>query len=362
MKLSSTVLGLLKSKFTSRPFYARYHITHRCNYRCSMCGQRTDAADPPELSTREAAAVADILSSLGVRHAVITGGEPFLREDLADVISLFADRSFSVRVQTNGGPQVTREAVSRCAAAGLQDLSVSIDTLRGEVQDRICGVKDAVDHALNALSLAREMLPSSMSLANVVASKHNFEELPSIVRFFHARSTYTYITPVMIRRTGEAGAEYRFRTDDETFSLEGMESGKIRAVIGELIELRRRSMGLTNSTLFLEDFHRYLSSGRCAWKCEAGNLYLDVFPDGGVSVCKEKSPLCNILDPGFRDYFSSGKFHERADEVASSCTGCFYGEYREPQYALRNLSTFAEWVHGWAATFRHGMEFTGTGK
>ena len=81
-----------------------------------MCRQSCGEAGGKELSTEQAAQVVDTLSSLGARHAVITGGEPFLRADLADVISLFAQRGFSVRVQTNGGPQATRAVlVSNCS-------------------------------------------------------------------------------------------------------------------------------------------------------------------------------------------------------------------------------------------------------
>ena len=37
------------------------------------------------------------------------------------------------------------------------------------------------------------------------------------------------------------------------------------------------------------------------------------------------------------------------------CHGCFYGEYREPLYVLRDFSVFRKQVHDWYRTFRHGL-------
>lgn len=57
--------------------------------------------------------------------------------------------------------------------------------------------------------MARRLLPDSLSLANIVASSYNFDELPALVRYFYAMGVYTYITPVMIAT--EENGDYRFR-------------------------------------------------------------------------------------------------------------------------------------------------------
>ncbi len=79
-------------------------------------------------------------------------------------------------------------------------------------------------------------------------------------------------------------------------------------MIDELVVLRRRGLGLTNSTRFLEDWRQQMASGHCDRTCDAGKLSLDVLPDGGVCACKEKRPIDNILDPDFVLRFRSGQF------------------------------------------------------
>lgn len=361
MKLFNTAAGILSAKLARRPFYARFHVTHRCNYHCRMCDFHKLGNKDAELSVPQVRDVAGRLAELGARHVVITGGEPFMRLDLPEVIAAFYERGFSVRVQTNGGQQVTRARLDACVRAGLEDLSVSIDTLDRSLQDGICGTSGVVDNALRTLRLARELLPRSMSLANVVASAYNFEELPSLVEYFHEMGIYTYITPVMIsagQNRGRSREEFRFRSDDAAFLLEDMAPEIRDRVIDQLINLRRRGRGLTNSTRFLRDFRRYLASGQCAWRCDSENLCLEVHPDGCVSFCKEKAPTANILAPGFIGYYKGWEFQRQGAALAEICTGCFYGEYREPYYAVHDLTVLREWVHDYFRIFRRGLRFS----
>lgn len=358
MKLINTAIGIVNAKIARLPFYVRFHITHRCNYRCRMCNFHHLGDHSKELSGPQVRVVAERLAELGARHIVITGGEPFVRPDLPEVIAVFAEQSFSVRIQTNGGPQVTRPLLAACVSAGLQDLSVSIDTLDSSLQDEICGSRGVVQNALRTLQLATELLPGSMSLANVVASTYNFEELPSLVSYFYDMGIYTYITPVMISGDHDKDInDFRFRSDDNTFLFGNLNPEVRDRVMNQLIELRRNGLGLVNSTRFLKDFHSFLLTGQRNWPCSSETHGLEVHPDGNVSFCKEKPPSGNILDPGFIDYYRSREFYRKAALLAENCTGCFYGEYREPYYAVNDLSVLREWTRDWFRTFRRGLRF-----
>jgi MoaA/NifB/PqqE/SkfB family radical SAM enzyme len=357
MRILNTALGILGSRFLRRPFYGRVHVTYRCNYRCRMCGIEGIRTRFDELETEAFLEVAARLRAVGARHVVITGGEPFLRRDLADIVGHFARRRFSVRIQTNGGPQVTRESLMAVARAGVTDLSVSVDTLDETTQDWITGARGSLSHALRTLDWARDIMPSGMSLANIVASPHNFARLPELVRYFADRSMYSYITPAAVAVSHPEA--HLFRGSDGSFEFGAIDAKLRDAVIDELIALRRGGMGLTNSTRHLRDFRQYIASGRVEWDCHSGMFALDVRPDGSVSACKEHPPIASILSPDFVRVFRSDEFRSRANEQARSCAGCFYGEYREPLYAIRDASVLQEWTRDWMRTFRRGMRWGG---
>ena len=361
MRVTNTALGILGSRFLRRTFYARVHVTYRCNYTCRMCGIEQIRPQFRELETESYDTVAERLRALGARHVVLTGGEPFLRRDLPAIVGAFARRRFSVRIQTNGGPHVTRERVTDVARAGASDLSVSVDTLDGDLQDWISGGRGTLDHALRTLNLALELMPHGMSLANIVASPHNFAQLPRLVRHFGDRGIYSYITPAMVASgRGPSAGPHLFSGGDRSFGFSAIPREVCDRVIDELVAMRRHGWGLTNSTRHLRDFQRSLASGTTAWPCASGTFTIDVRPDGSVSACKEKPPLASILDPAFVAVYRGDAFRREAAAPASACTGCFYGEYREPAYAIRHPSVLAEWTLDWVRSFRRGMGWTGS--
>jgi MoaA/NifB/PqqE/SkfB family radical SAM enzyme len=321
-----------------------------------MCGIEGIRQNFDELKTESFPRVAAQLRAVGARHVVITGGEPFLRHDLADIVEAFARLRFSVRIQTNGGPQVTRDRIAAVARAGASDLSVSVDTLDGSTQDWITGGQGALAHALRTLDWAIDAMPDGMSLANIVASPHNFAQLPGLVRYFGGRGIYTYVTPAVVTAGNSGG--HLFRGRDASFGCDGIEAACRDAVIDELIAQRRAGLGLTNSTRHLQDFRQFIATGRSEWTCHSGVFTLDVRPDGSVSACKEKPSIAHVLSPEFVAVYRSDAFRELAAAQGSACSGCFYGEYREPFYAIGDASVLMEWVWDWLRTFRRGMNGT----
>ena len=76
------------------PEYIVYFVTSRCNLSCAFClnKKNQDNADSrKELSLDE---LDKFLTNTGkIRVLSITGGEPFLREDIADIVKLFKKKS-----------------------------------------------------------------------------------------------------------------------------------------------------------------------------------------------------------------------------------------------------------------------------
>jgi MoaA/NifB/PqqE/SkfB family radical SAM enzyme len=152
-------------------------------------------------------------------------------------------------------------------------------------------------------------------------------------------------------------SNYLFRSQNDSFEIRGISTETIDNVTSELIRLRKDRFGLTNSSRFLQDYRTFLFTGNQSWRCEAGLLSLDILPDGSVAVCKEKEPIGNILDQNFEAYYRSRAYRDRARSISEACSGCFYGEYREPQYAIRDYRVLQEWIRDWFRVFRHGMRF-----
>src|SRR5947199_7078361 len=111
----------------------RISVTDRCNMRCRYCMPEDEYVWLPResiLTFEEIARLTGVFAAVGVRKVRLTGGEPLLRHDLANLVELIARqaRLDDLAMTTNGLLLGTHAAALR--AAGLQRVTVSLDTLR----------------------------------------------------------------------------------------------------------------------------------------------------------------------------------------------------------------------------------------
>lgn len=113
--------------------YLRISLTDNCNLRCFYCMPKEDYAFTPAsrlMQAGEIFSLAKIFVSEGVKKIRLTGGEPFVRKDAAQIIQLLSSLNIHVAVTTNG----TRlhEFVEVLEASNIQAVNISLDTLQPE--------------------------------------------------------------------------------------------------------------------------------------------------------------------------------------------------------------------------------------
>lgn len=110
------------------PLQSAYlHVTHHCNLNCIGCYSAVDARNARrDLTLDELRGIIDALADAGCQHLVISGGEPFLRDDLPAIVAYVRERGIaSVDVLTNG-TAVTPERLAAIAPY-VGRVSVSFD-------------------------------------------------------------------------------------------------------------------------------------------------------------------------------------------------------------------------------------------
>ncbi len=145
----------------------RISVTDRCNFRCTYCMPKEIFGRDFEFLPRdqvlhfeEIERIARAFVSLGVEKLRITGGEPLVRRDLPDLIAMLAtirrpDGSpVDLTLTTNGS--ALRRLAGTLADAGLQRVTVSLDSLDDAVFGAMNGVDFPVERVLDGVAAAIE--------------------------------------------------------------------------------------------------------------------------------------------------------------------------------------------------------------
>jgi cyclic pyranopterin phosphate synthase len=184
-----------------RPLHdLRISVMDRCNFRCPYCMPRDKFHDnyrflksQERLSFEEILRLSRLFASLGVRKLRLTGGEPLLRANLADLIGdLTTIPGIEDIALTTNGVLLGQHAVD-LHANGLRRVTVSLDTLDEAVFKRMSGGFAALDQVLHGIeaAIAAGLAPVKINAVvergvndhTVFGLLERFRGRPVIVRF-----------------------------------------------------------------------------------------------------------------------------------------------------------------------------------
>ncbi len=163
----------------------RVSLTDRCNLRCSYCMPEQGLPWLPRqelLTDDEVVRVVAVMVGLGVDDVRFTGGEPLLRPGLVDIVAAVAGMTPRPRISlTTNGIGLTALA-EPLAAAGLDRVNVSLDTLDRQRFIQLTH-RDRLDDVLAGLTAARSAGLTPVKLNAVLVRGSNDAEAVDLVRF-----------------------------------------------------------------------------------------------------------------------------------------------------------------------------------
>jgi len=162
----------------------RISVTDRCNLRCRYCMPEEHYVWLPKasiLTFEEIARLARVFVSLGVTKLRLTGGEPLLRHDLPTLVSLLSALDVGDLAMTTNGLLLEKQAEA-LHGAGLQRVTVSLDTLRAE-RMRELARSDRHADVLAGIAAARAAGFAPIKLNTVVIRGVNDDELSDLIEF-----------------------------------------------------------------------------------------------------------------------------------------------------------------------------------
>lgn len=320
----------------TNPLYVQFYITARCNLTCQQCNIIYSNSDVRECTLEEIERIAENLGKIGVAIVLLTGGEPFVRKDLPQIVRAFVRNGIHVRMQTNG--LASEETLARCVEYGGRDISISLDSLQPALQDSINGgFPQSWRKAIDTIAKVTRHLPRDDSFAafGCVLCPHNIEDVEDVVRFGTAIGWFTSLVPIHI---ADQRQPMNFRTYDRTLAFKPVHYGRVDALIEKLKKMKEGGFLLYDSDEYLEDVGRFVRDEPIQWRrkndqvCDSPGMYFAILPNGDFAVCCDhRLPGARVAtySPDFPWVYRSRALKQRATAVAKACPGCMFGSYPE---------------------------------
>lgn len=338
--------GKIKDKRS--PLSFDLEITARCNNNCRHCyinlpaGDR--AAQEKELSLEEIEEIADEAVSLGAVWCLISGGEPLLRRDFADIYLALKRKGLLVSVFTNA-TLVTQHHVRLFKRYPPRDIEVSVYGVTEETYERVTRRPGSYAAFQRGLDL---LLGTGIRVRfKAMALRSNIHELPEMARFCRDRTKdyFRFDPQLHLRFDGDPTRNEEIRSErlsaEEIVALERSDPERFESLqegCDKLIMAEQPTYAKCTACAERDACEEFQGFNRLL-HCGAGNSSFTVSYDGLFRLCSSlwhtdcvcdlrKGNLAdawNKLVPRVRDFRSNrSEFLEtcRSCEISNLCLWC----------------------------------------
>ncbi|MFI8466360.1 pyrroloquinoline quinone biosynthesis protein PqqE [Stutzerimonas stutzeri] len=162
------------------PLWLLAELTYRCPLQCPYCSNPLDfARSHDELSTGEWIEVFRQAREMGAAQLGFSGGEPLVRQDLAELIKAARDLGYYTNLITSG-IGLNEEKIASFADAGLDHIQISFQAADEEVNNLLAGSKKAF---AQKLAMARAVKAHGYPMVlNFVTHRHNIDNIDRIIQ------------------------------------------------------------------------------------------------------------------------------------------------------------------------------------
>lgn len=278
-------------------------LTYRCNAKCNMCNvwhHPTKASE--EITVQDV----EKLPS-GLRFINITGGEPFIRQDITEIIEVVRQKTKRIVISNNGF--FTDRIIELCKRYPDLGIRISIEGLQ-KTNDAIRGIPDGFDRGLRTLLTLRRMGIKDIGFGMTVQDM-NCKDLIPLYDLSNALG-YEFATATL------HNSHYFHKLDNRIEDKE-MVCNEFSKLITEL--LKSRSIKKWFRAYLNYGLMNYIYGGKRFLKCEMGSEACFIDPSGDVLPCNGmdiKMPMGNIREQTFDEIWNS----KQADEVRKAVGTC----------------------------------------
>jgi MoaA/NifB/PqqE/SkfB family radical SAM enzyme len=282
-------------------------ITYRCNAKCNMCNvwhHPSDQSEEIDLQTIEK--LPDMF------FTNVTGGEPFIRKDLPDIIGILKKKTQRIVISSNG--YFTKRIISLFEKYPDIGIRISVEGLP-KTNDAIRGIPDGFDRTLRTLLVLREMNIKDIGFAMTIQERN----APDLVYLYHLACALGYEFA-----TASLHNSHYFHKLDNCIQNVDAVTNDIQKLVDLMLKSKRPK----------EWFRAYYNHGLIHFirgnprllPCEMGRDGFFLDPFGDVLACNgmnEKMPMGNLRHQEWHKIWSSRQAADVRQAVGRCKKNCW---------------------------------------
>ncbi|MEZ4600785.1 MAG: radical SAM protein [Syntrophotaleaceae bacterium] len=303
-------------------------VTYRCNAQCHMCNTWQFPSRPEdEISP-------DIVQKLpnGLKFINITGGEPFIREDLEDIVAIALKKAARVVISSNG--YFTEKMIQLGKRHPDLGFRVSIEGLPA-ANDKLRGIPNGFDHGLRSLLGLRAIGLKDLGFG-ITVSDVNAKDMIDLYRLADAMG--------LEFATASTHNSYYFHKHDNGFNDCEMIAGEFEKISCELLKTWKVKNWFR--AYFNHGMANYVRGGKRFLPCEVGTDMFFLDPFGKIMPCNgldQEMSMGDLKKQSFSEIWTSEQAQRVRDVVKNCQKQCWMIGSVSPAMK-KNVLTPIKWI------------------
>ncbi len=298
----------IKARFkgTGRPFVIGHFVTNRCMCNCASClWKHNDWEDVPLHKLKSFYSEA---AEEGFLATAISGGEPFLRKDLSELVKFVKeDARMGIMLFTTGW--FLKERMDHILPH-VAMLMLSLDSSKAEKHDKIRGLPGLFNRLMEAVDLVKEKYPDLSAQFNTCVQKGIKNDIDDLIQLTEKKNMKISFDVITEARHGERGS--KFTQTDRCMNL-----AELQEVAKIILKKKQDGAPIINS----ERYFQYFIDGKPGYKCHLPKLSMLVDGRGYIEDCLNlDNPIANIREIPLKDIMELPRFKQLRTDAEKCCS------------------------------------------
>ncbi|WP_035774281.1 radical SAM/SPASM domain-containing protein [Butyrivibrio sp. VCB2006] len=276
-------------------------VTHRCNARCIMCNSyKQSSCKQDEIS------LADIMKLPCSKFIQITGGEPFVREDIEEIVKILLPKTKRLMINTNG--YYTDKIVDLCKKYPDLVIRVSIDGNR-ETHNRIRQI-DIYDRAIDTLKQLKALGIPDLGISFTL-QESNYDQMIDMYKYALELGVDFGVSVIH--------NSYYFNKSDNVIN----DTTPLKAELKKLVNIQLMSNRKKDwARAYFNDMSiNYIDRMAMPVKCDAGRSSFTIECNGNVLPCN-MTPTEWVMGNLKRNTWDEIIKSDSSNEIMEKCRNC----------------------------------------